>query len=520
MTVSEDIYRAAMKESVQASKELTGILQRKLTLDVNDSGFVAIEQLAFEGQNEAVTRLLQLGASKNHAVSGYARSGNLEKVDELVAAGANKDWVVHGAARGDANRVLVKYGEETQKSRDIAVFGAAVGGHREKVADLIDGGYASPLRALAGAVKGGNSDLIEYIFIHYGGNRNLTVFGAAMRNDRKFLDEIRISDANKDSAVEGAAVGGHIDLVMLLLESGANPNKAILGAARGGHFVLLNELIIKEQVKDNKTVLDDAVLGAARGGHTKIVQHLIGLGANPNKAVVGAAQEGNVELVEMLILNNNANKDLAVYAAAQKGHSVLVRKLIHDQKASPNRAVLGAIRGRDEELVKDLLGQGESLDSAVKGAQNSGRHSLANNLLTTHLLSIITNVFAAVPNRKGSTFPKAVCAIINSPFLEASEKIERILQETLERKHQVRNPLRKPTTGVILNALKTLQRGGVDARSLKTAIDAIESDPRTKPHVFAAARSMSRVSSVSMFLNRKGDGAGGDRPASRFEAGK
>jgi biotin-(acetyl-CoA carboxylase) ligase len=86
MPLFEEIVEAAQSGNKEALKT---IKRRNLTLDVFNGLSTPIEQLAFEGNHTAVELLIQLGASINDAVSGYARGGDINEalVTRLLGQG-------------------------------------------------------------------------------------------------------------------------------------------------------------------------------------------------------------------------------------------------------------------------------------------------------------------------------------------------------------------------------------------------------------------------------------------------
>jgi hypothetical protein len=85
--------------------------------------------------------------------------------------------------------------------------------------------------------------------------------------------------------------------------------------------------IINILEKEFAISLNSAVVGAANGGHEVLVENLIGRGASLDSAAQGAAIGGHETLVENLI-ERGASLDCAVYRAAVGGHEGLVENLL------------------------------------------------------------------------------------------------------------------------------------------------------------------------------------------------
>jgi len=158
------------------------------------------------------------------------------------------------------------------------------------------------------------------------------------------------------TALMGAALEGHKEIVELLLQAGADPN--IIDPSRMSDC----ELSIVDRVfKNGATALMKATLGRNRtnnAGNKEIVELLLNAKADPdiqdlrgNTALILAAEHCKAEIVELL-LNNGANPNIKTFAkdmvtfrsqndwtalmnAARKGHKEIVRLLL-DAKADPN----------------------------------------------------------------------------------------------------------------------------------------------------------------------------------------
>ena len=135
--------------------------------------------------------------------------------------------------------------------------------------------------------------------------------------------------ASIDSAVYGAAQGGHQAYADALIGRGASINDAVYGAARGGQQAYADALI------GLGASINYAVRGAARGGYQAYADALIGRGASINSAVDGAARGGHQAYADSLILHG-ASINSAVQGAAYGGH----------------QADADALRRREPELIK------------------------------------------------------------------------------------------------------------------------------------------------------------------------
>jgi len=98
--------------------------------------------------------------------------------------------------------------------------------------------------------------------------------------------------------MQGAAIGGHMDIVKFFIEKGAYDwNSGMDRAAKGGHIDIVQFFIEK-----GADVWSWSMRGAARGGHMDIVQLMIEKGANDwYNGMEWAAWGGHMDIVKLLI---------------------------------------------------------------------------------------------------------------------------------------------------------------------------------------------------------------------------
>ena len=243
-----------------------------------------------------------------------------------------------------------------------------------------------------------NDANLVYSLISSGANRNYAALGAGEGNRYELIDQLAEIDAStKDSAVEGAALRNHGQLVVQLLKRGASRNYAARGAAEGNHIDLLRELIVDDISRNY------AVWGAALANNAPLVFTLIAEGANINDAVLGAAAGGHIDLVKELI-KRGANPHLAVQGAAAGGHMELLNMLIKDQ-LSKEYALQGAIDGKhlenkeekllyyilsvnDLELQTFLIKKAQEINKVIDSKALPAKVSKLNELMETYKLNI------------------------------------------------------------------------------------------------------------------------------------
>ena len=111
--------------------------------------------------------------------------------------------------------------------------------------------------------------------------------------------------------------------------------------------------------KENKQWLSEGFYGACLGGHKDLVELMILKGTNDwNDGLYGDCLGGHKELVELMIVKgaNNWNDDL--YSTCQRGHKELVELMILKGANDWNDGLYYARRGDHEELIKLMIAKG------------------------------------------------------------------------------------------------------------------------------------------------------------------
>ena len=236
------------------------------------------------------------------------------------------------------------------------------------------------------------------------------------------------ADVNAESKyyeppLQQAAMMGHYDAVLLLLESGANvqhivpaaggaqgdSNRALGKACSGGHqrvvFLLLEE---KYGLERRKGTMRHAIVDAARGGHTKLVEALL-------------------ESWEFRKAGKAKSKCFTI--AVQNGHEPLARQLLthgvslDNVKKDPNKTILemAACTGKVS-IVRLLLENGvKREDGALALAAKNGYVDVAN-LLLNYPGSI--NKVDMLDGKEPFCVQKSSCLPRLSPLMAAIENGE------------------------------------------------------------------------------------------------
>lgn len=197
-----------------------------------------------------------------------------------------------------------------------------------------------------------------------------TLLGAAARGDvnevQRLIDEgVDVNTVFRKrsprTALNTAAIHGHLEVVKLLVENGADVKRVVRGDA-------------------------PAVTAAARSNNPEIVQYLLNNGAEAEQPVRGdgsalimAAATGNLDMVTMLV---NAGADVntrvlgdgtPLISAAREGHTDVAQFLL-DRGADPNRGSMGdefplfhALNGNHTELVTALIDAGADVNKVMRG---------------------------------------------------------------------------------------------------------------------------------------------------------
>ena len=162
------------------------------------------------------------------------------------------------------------------------------------------------------------------------------------------LHDPKIRDLLNDY-YNGACSAGHMDIVLQCLENGADPGRGLLYAALGGHMNIVQLMLDK-----GATDYDRALARAAEGGHMNIVQLMLDKGATDyNEGLNGAARGGHMDIVQ-LMLKKGADPNWGIEPAAEHGHLDIVQLML-DKGAGPYWGLCRAAMGGHPEIVKLLL---------------------------------------------------------------------------------------------------------------------------------------------------------------------
>jgi len=238
-----------------------------------------------------------------------------------------------------------------------ATCGAAKGGHLEMLKEMHQRGYAFDDHVVTHAVRANRLDIVEWLTsVGYRWCRYASIT-ASYHGHLTLLKWAHANGCMKDDevdVVEGAARGGHIDILVWLSENGYQHRgaRAAEDAARGGHLCVLQWMEQNDWQRDTR-----ACKGAAEGGHLHILEWLYDHGHRwDNEAYKDAMINGHVHVLNWLEKHGGRKEPLHVYSMLQtiaaRGHlSVLrwIRKRAPGMSLSPIGS-MAAAKGRIDML--------------------------------------------------------------------------------------------------------------------------------------------------------------------------
>ena len=121
--------------------------------------------------------------------------------------------------------------------------------------------------------------------------KEIKIFRAGYEGDTATLDNLKDKE-HIGIYCCGAAATGNKELVLQCLGKSADPDRGLAGAALGGHMDIVQLMLSK-----GATDYNDGLYGAAAGGHMDIVQLLLDKGAAPKWGLRGAARGGQMDIV-------------------------------------------------------------------------------------------------------------------------------------------------------------------------------------------------------------------------------
>ena len=100
----------------------------------------------------------------------------------------------------------------------------------------------------------------------------------------------RIPPEDRDEILDGAAYGGHLELVLYLLGKGITSDNFVEAAAFGGQVDIIDYLFSHGMIRVDS--LDIILISAAHEGHLNVVEYVIGKGATDLNGALRAVIDG------------------------------------------------------------------------------------------------------------------------------------------------------------------------------------------------------------------------------------
>lgn len=283
---------------------------------------------------------------------------------------------------------------------DRIASGAAEGGHYDLLARMIGEGANNWNMMVEHAAAGGHLDIVEdLIYLGADDFHAIALYGAMAG----YMDIVNYAIERNpyaiDGAIEGAARGGHRDMLDTLIESIPEDSDyiwyqdAAYGAAMGGHKDILMEAI---RMANGDINLQDTANAAAINGHSDIVDELLDMMGEADTQVYitiayNAAIGGNRHIVDDIMNMVNPNEEgLSTIArgAAEGGYINFVNTLIEKGASDLNTIALGAAAGGDIVILDYLIGKGADnyMNMAIEAGVSSHKN-LLNQLVSRYHLS-------------------------------------------------------------------------------------------------------------------------------------
>lgn len=233
------------------------------------------------------------------------------------------------------------------------------------------------ITALWGAAVMGHVDIVRYLLEQNAG--------------------VDIQDEYSGTPLYVASQNGYVSVVRQLLQAGANVNlsgglhrKPLNAAAYLGHTEIVQLLLQQDvEVDTDEDYRYGSALGAAsRKGHVEIVRLLLQKGWSANRkfktynsAIVAAATYGHVEVVQALLRTNVdiASREQALEFASQNGKTDVVKELLEQSHYLRHHKafLLAASYGRDDilELLQNRGTNQDMLNTALYEASDHEHES-------------------------------------------------------------------------------------------------------------------------------------------------
>ena len=185
----------------------------------------------------------------------------------------------------------------------------------------------------------------------------MTDFNIGFYNLFYLVDEVK----SPDECLEGACLGGHLDLAKYMVEKGANIwNRGLTRACEGGNLTLINYMIEKGANDWN-----NALYGACKGGHWRDAKHPTRLSSRGREPLVSSEgrdlwspDQPSCDLVTYLLGKYTISLCSGLAGACRGGHLELVKFLVEKGANNWDWGLAHACRGGHLDLAKYMVEQG------------------------------------------------------------------------------------------------------------------------------------------------------------------
>jgi ankyrin repeat domain-containing protein 17 len=361
--LSDEKKAIALKRAVQEGTSKISALLIAAGKDPNagDRGYTALYEAVKEGHIDIVKDLVEAGADINHSPEGYwttpiyeaVQNGHLEVVRYLIAKGAN----IQGFPYGNQNTSLLTI--------------AAENGQAEVCRILLENGVSYTSWALIEAAERGHLEIVRQLAAHARQSDLNEAFRRSMATYYHEFDRLEAAKvflelgASPDcGALEIASDKGMLEVVWILLKAKALPTEeAIWETSRAGHVQILEALL--EAVSDSnerRSFATSSLMTASNYGHLKVVQALIGAGAEVDchqdrsneTPLMVASSLGDLQVAQELLHAGadrslkNKNGQTALDLAREHGHLEVVDLLrgFSGGSAGKTEAKTGVVPGQ------------------------------------------------------------------------------------------------------------------------------------------------------------------------------
>ena len=157
----------------------------------------------------------------------------------------------------------------------------------------------------------------------------------------------------------GVGRGGNVQILELLLEKWETCGGSLTdGASEGGHLNFLKQLESKKMLD----ITNNTVICAARGGNIQVMKYLLEKGAKLDaKSLQTAIDNGQLEMAKWMLENGCSLENISIKTAAGKGYLKIVKWALENRCKYEANAALSAVNSGQLRVVEYLHTNGFEL---------------------------------------------------------------------------------------------------------------------------------------------------------------